>query len=77
MKLDPTSMKGIFVGYSNTSKAYKIYIKEGHWNEVNRDVIFDESIAFKKSKDLLIDFDDEELQVFKECPREEEDSNHE
>ena len=29
-KLDPASMKGIFVGYSNTSKAYRIYIKEGH-----------------------------------------------
>jgi len=28
-KLDPTSMKGIFDGYSNTSKAYRIYIKEG------------------------------------------------
>lgn len=26
-KLDPTSMKGIFVGYSASSNAYKIYIK--------------------------------------------------
>jgi len=29
-KLDPSSMKGTFVGYSNSSKAYRIYIKEGH-----------------------------------------------
>jgi len=42
-------MKGTFVGYNNSSKAYKIYIKEGHQIEVNGDVMFDESIAFKKS----------------------------
>ena len=40
-------------------------------------MIFDESIAFKKSKDISIDFDDEELPIFEECTREEEDSNHE
>lgn len=33
-KLDPTSMKGIFVSYSTSSKTYRIYIKEGHWIEV-------------------------------------------
>jgi len=40
-------------------------------------VIFDESVAYKKSKYLLIDSDDEELPLFEECSREEEDSNHE
>ena len=75
--LDPTRMKETFFGYSNASKAYRIYIKEGQRIEVRQDVIFDESIAFKKSKDLLIDCDDEELPIFEECPREEEDSNHE
>ena len=71
-------MNGTFVGYNNSSKAYGIYIKEGHRIEVSRDVIFDESIAFKKSKDLPIDFDDEEPPMFEEdCTREEEDSNHE
>jgi len=29
-KLDPSGMKGTFVGYNNSSKAYSIYIKEGH-----------------------------------------------
>ena len=58
-KLDPTSIKGIFVRYSNTSKAYRIYIKAGHRIEISQDVIFDESIAFKKSKDLPMDSDDE------------------
>jgi len=71
-------MKGTFVGYSNSSKAYRIDIKEGHRIEVSRDVIFDESIAFKKSKDLPMDSDDEELTIFKEeVTREEEESNYE
>jgi len=47
-KLDPSGMKGTFVGYNNSSKAYRIYMKDGHHIEVSRDVIFDESIAFKK-----------------------------
>ena len=60
-KLDPSGMKGIFVGYSNSSKAYKIYLKDGHHIEVSRDVISDESIPFKKSKELSMDSDNEEL----------------
>jgi hypothetical protein len=27
-KLEPSSMKGLFVGYSETSKAYRVYILE-------------------------------------------------
>ena len=46
-KLDPSGMRGIFVGYSNSSKAYRIYIKEGRRIEVSRDIIFDENIAYK------------------------------
>ena len=57
-------MKEAFFGYNNSSKAYRICIKGGHRIEVSRDVIFDESIAFKKSKDLPMDFDDEELPIF-------------
>jgi hypothetical protein len=49
-KMDPFGKNGIFVGYSDTSKAYMIYIL-GHWKvEINRDVTFDESAAFRKSK---------------------------
>ena len=44
-KLDPYGMEGTFVGYNNSSKAYRIYIKEGHRIEVSRDVIFDKGIA--------------------------------
>lgn len=77
-KLDPTSKKGIFGGYSNSSKAYRIYIKEGHQIEVSRDVIFDVSIAFKKSKDLPSDSDEEDLPMLEEeANKEEEFSHHE
>jgi hypothetical protein len=48
-KLEPSGKKGIFVGYSDSSKAYKIYIPEQHKIEVNRDVTFNEKMAFKKS----------------------------
>ena len=70
-------MKGTFVGYRNSSKAYRIYIK-GHHIEINRDVIFNESIAFKKSKELFVVPDDEELSVFEEeVDKGEEESHHE
>ncbi len=65
-KLDSTSIKGIFVGYSLSSKAYRIYIKEGRHIEVSRDVIFDENQAYKRSKDIPIDSDDEDLPIFEE-----------
>jgi len=39
-------------------------------------VIFDKNIAFKKSKDLLMESIDEEVPVFEEVTREEEESNH-
>jgi hypothetical protein len=48
-KLEPSGKKGIFVGYSESSRAYKIYIPEQHKIEFNRDVTFNEKMAFKKS----------------------------
>jgi hypothetical protein len=49
-KLDPSGKKGIFVGYSETSKAYKIYIP-GHWHiETSKDVTFDEDAVFSRSR---------------------------
>ena len=41
-KLDPFRRKGIFVGYSDTSKAYQIYFLGIKKIEINRDVTFDE-----------------------------------
>jgi len=46
-ELDSTIIKGIFFCYSFTSKAYRIYIKEGRQFEVRRDVIFEEAKLVK------------------------------
>jgi hypothetical protein len=48
-KLEPSGKKGIFVGYSDSSKAYRIYILEQHKIDVSRDVTFNERMAFRKS----------------------------
>jgi hypothetical protein len=54
-KLEPSRKKGIFVGYSESSKAYRTYIPEQHKIEVNRDVSFNEKMAFKKSIEETIE----------------------
>jgi len=73
-KLDSTSIKGIFIGYSLFSKAYRIDINEGRYIEASRDVIFDENQAYKKSKDIPIDSDDEEDEVHENStPNDEEE----
>ena len=41
-KLDPSGKKGIFVGYYEVSKAFRIYIPGFHHMEISRDVTFDE-----------------------------------
>jgi hypothetical protein len=51
-KLEPTSKKGIFVGYNETSKAYRIYIPTQQKLVVRRDVKFKEDRAFRKSMEL-------------------------
>jgi hypothetical protein len=49
-KLDPLGKKGIFVGYSEVSKAFRIYIPGYHHIEINKDVTFDEDVVLKKSR---------------------------
>ena len=49
-KLDPSGKKGIFVGYCEVSKAFRIYIFGFHHMEINRDVIFNEEESLKRSK---------------------------
>ena len=39
-KLDPSSKKGIFVGYHEVSKAFRIYISGFHHIEISRDATF-------------------------------------
>ena len=49
-KLEPSRRKGIFVGYSETSKAFRIYIPGFKHIETSRDVTFDEDATFNKSR---------------------------
>jgi hypothetical protein len=49
-KSDPSGKKGIFVGYCEVSKAFKIYIPGYHHIETNRDVKFNEDVALKRSR---------------------------
>ena len=52
-KLDPSGEKGLLVGYSETSKAYRVYIPTRKRIIVRRDVQFDEDTALRRSMDLL------------------------
>ena len=61
-KLDPSGKKGIFVGYSESSKAYRIYFP-GYKNiDISRDVTFDEDTTYNKSTKRPIE-DPEEAEV--------------
>ena len=51
-KMDPSGEKGLLVGYSETSKAYKVYIPVLKRIIVSRDVQFDEDKALRRSMDL-------------------------
>jgi hypothetical protein len=48
-KMQPSGKKGVFVGYSENSKAYRIYVPGQRQIEVSKDVTFHEEAAFKKS----------------------------
>ena len=49
-KLDPFGKKGIFVGYCEVSKAFRIYIPGYHHMGIIKDVTFDEYAALKNSR---------------------------
>jgi hypothetical protein len=70
MKLDSTAVKGIFVGYNETSKAYRIHIPALNKTMVRRDVRFKEDKDFKKYYDVLAIIGDQELVA----PKEEQES---
>jgi hypothetical protein len=54
-KLDHPGKKGIFVGYSETSKAYRVYILGYRQMEIGIDVTFDEDATFNISRQLHTD----------------------
>jgi hypothetical protein len=49
-KLEPSGKNGIFVGYCEVSKAFRIYIPGHRHIEISRDVIVDEEATLKKSR---------------------------
>ena len=52
-KLEPMAEKGIFVGYSETSKVFHIYIPSIRKVILRRDVKFEEQRAFRKSLEFV------------------------
>ena len=48
-KLEPFGKKGIFVGYRDNSKTYRIYVLGQRYIEVSRDVIFHEEVVFHQT----------------------------
>jgi hypothetical protein len=63
-KQESPGKKGIFVGYNDSSKSYRIYILEQHKIEVNIDVTFNEKMTFKKSIEENIE--EEEIEELNE-----------
>jgi hypothetical protein len=59
-KLEPSGKKGTFVGYSETSKAYRIYISGQKFIEVSRDVTFHEETTFCRARELPCDSEEQE-----------------
>ena len=48
-KIDPSGKKGIFIGYSDTSKAYQIYFPGFKKIDISRDVTFYEDPTYFRS----------------------------
>ena len=53
-KIDPSMRKGIFIGYSDTSKSYRIYFPGFKKIDISRDVTFDKDTTYKKSRKIPI-----------------------
>ena len=63
--LDAFGKKQTFVGYSETSKAYKIYVFGQREVEISHDVTFDEDAALGKIRNLPIPRKDKEAYIGK------------
>ena len=49
-KLYPLGKKGIFLGYSENLKAYRIYFPGFKKIDISKDITFDEDLAYIKSR---------------------------
>ena len=61
-KLDPSGNKGIFTGYSESSKDYKIYFLGFKKIDISKDITFDKDSAYMKSRKTPAE-DPEEIEV--------------
>ena len=61
-KLDHSGNKGIFVGYSESLKAYRTYFLGFKNIDISRDVTFDEDSSYNKSRKRPVE-DSEEIEV--------------
>jgi hypothetical protein len=60
-KLEPSGKKGSFVRYSETSKAYRIYVPGQKFIEVSRDVTFHEEATFRRAREFPCDTEEQEV----------------
>ena len=60
-KLDASGKKGMFVGYSETSKAYRVYVPGQSEVEICHDVTFDEDASLRKVINLPNSEEDHEV----------------
>ena len=54
--VDPSRRKGIFVGYSKSSKAYRIYFPGFKKIDISRDVKFNEDSTYNKSRKIHVEY---------------------
>ena len=64
-KLEPFSRKGLFVGYNETSKAYRVYIPKKRKTIVSKDVKFEEDFTSRKSHEPIPITNNEEQEGLK------------
>ena len=67
--LDPSGKKGLFIGYSEQLKVYRIYISRYRQIELSKDVTFNEDTVFRKSKKDKEDEEDHETPKAAEIPK--------
>ena len=71
-KLGASGKKGIFVGYSENSKGYRIYVASQKEVEISHDVTFDEDMALRKINNLPILRKDKEADTGNQGEKEDE-----
>jgi hypothetical protein len=65
-KLDPSGQKGIFLGYSETSKAYRIFIPMQRKTIMRRDVKLEENLTYRSTHESSALTEDKEQRAPKD-----------